>query len=762
MRHTVHKLLALALCLALLCTAALATMQESGTAGLKLADEVSYAHTSWSNDQKEGQYLQEHYLTYTTGGAVRPLVVYGSTLYGRSPMDYAAKFLAEQDLTLVAGVNGAFFDMATGIPYGLVVTDGILRSSGNISSIGFFADGKTIIGTPELHVKLTLAGAEQEIFYNKALTKDNGIGLYSADYDTATKNSVSAYNVILQPLTGKAELTMAGTLSATVLGAQEKTSSCQIPEGCFVLSVAEDTRYPSALSALQALKTGDVVQITTTCDSTWSGVQSACGGGELLVENGVAVKTFTLDTADKLRARTAAGLKADGTLILYTVDESSVSAGLTLPLLAERMAKLGCVTAINLDGGGSTAVGVMYPGYTVGSTVNSPSDGKLRNCANFIFLARPVSTVAAQPQHLHLYPVSGTNVLPGAQITLTTKATGADYQATDLPSDVAYSTNGGTIENGVLTVSGTARVGALTVSTASGALQTSATYNVLTGVTGITLKKAGEKNNLKTLRLAGGTAVDLNAEATYAGMTVRSTDRSFTWAVSDGLGTVTADGVFTAADVNKPLEGTLTVSYGSTKTELPVTISPSNPFTDVKGHWAERMINSLYFDGVVTGSTQKDGTMIYRPDDSMTRQEFIVALMRYLGTNLSDYRSTTLPFADNSKIAKWAGDAMKAAYAMGYLTGSSSDGKLYAKPADTISRQEAMVILSRTLERGAESTVDLDRQFSDAGQIAKWAREPLAQMLQSGIISGSNGKLNPTGKVTRAQVAKMLYTMQQQ
>ena len=41
MRHTVHKLLALALCLALLCTAALATMQESGTAGLKLADEVS-------------------------------------------------------------------------------------------------------------------------------------------------------------------------------------------------------------------------------------------------------------------------------------------------------------------------------------------------------------------------------------------------------------------------------------------------------------------------------------------------------------------------------------------------------------------------------------------------------------------------------------------------------------------------------------------------------------------------------------------------
>ena len=34
-----------------------------------------------------------------------------------------------------------------------------------------------------------------------------------------------------------------------------------------------------------------------------------------------------------------------------------------------------------------------------------------------------------------------------------------------------------------------------------------------------------------------------------------------------------------------------------------------------------------------------------------------------------------------------------------------------------------------------------------------------AQMLQAGIISGSNGKLNPTGKVTRAEVAKMLYML---
>ncbi len=758
---TIHKLLALALCLALLCGAVSATMRETGTSGLKLADEVTYTHTSWSNDQKEGQYLQEHTLTYTAGGAVRPMVVYGDTLYGRSPMNYAAKFLEDKNLVLVAGVNGSFFDMNNGIPYGLIVTEGILRSSGNISSIGFFADGKTVIGTPELKVTATIGGTEQEIFYNKALTRDNGIGLYSRDYDTATKSSLKSYNVVLQPLSGKAELTMTGTLSATVRAVQDKTASCDIPEDCFVLAIAEDSRYASALDTMKALKTGDVVQITTTCNAAWSAVQYACGGGEMLVENGVPATDFKLDTAEKFRARTAAGLKTDGTLILYTVDESDISAGLTLPLLAERMSKLGCVTAINLDGGGSTAAGVVYPGYSTGATVNSPSDGKLRGCANFIFLTR-TATTAGQPQRLHLYPLSGTNVLPGARVTLTAKASDANYQAADLPGDVTYSTNGGVVESGVLNVGSTARAGTLTVSATSGALQTSTTYTVLNDVSAITVQRADAKSALTALRCAGGSSTALKASATWSGMEVLAQNISFTWAVSDGLGTVSADGVFTAADVSKPTDGTLTVSYGTAKTEIPVTISPANPFTDVKGHWAEEMINSLYFDGVVTGSTQKDGTMIYRPDDSMTRQEFVVALMRYLGTNLSDYENTKLPFADSSKIAKWASDAMKAAYAMGYLTGSSSDGKLYAKPADTISRQEAMVILSRTLPESTTSADDLEKRFSDADKVAKWAREPLAQMLQAGIISGSNGKLNPTGKVTRAQVAKMLYQLQQQ
>lgn len=78
-------------------------------------------------------------------------------------------------------MNGSFFDMSTGIPYGFLVTDGVLRTSGNVNSVGFFKNGSAIIASPDLHVLLTGgAFSDTEIFYNKVLTTTNGIGLTRA------------------------------------------------------------------------------------------------------------------------------------------------------------------------------------------------------------------------------------------------------------------------------------------------------------------------------------------------------------------------------------------------------------------------------------------------------------------------------------------------------------------------------------------------------------------------------------------------------
>ena len=475
----------------------------------------------------------------------------------------------------------------------------------------------------------------------------------------------------------------------------------------------------------------------------------------MLVENGQVCTDFTLDSAKKMAARTAIGVTNDGSLILYTCDEAGNSDGLTLAQLAERMLALGCRTALNLDGGGSTAAGVTYPGYASGATANVPSDGKLRECANFIFLVRQKQDAGAASK-LYLYPFGG-YALPGAKISLTVKAADSSYMAAAVPTNVTFGgTNVTQTSGSTVTVEPGAR-GAATVTAMAGSLRANATFTIPTAPTSITIKHEGKNTPLTALHVAGGSKTDLTATAWYYGNEVYSADESFSWAVTGGIGEIDESGVFAAAKTGSDLNGTITVSYGETSFALKVTVGSSQPFADTKGHWAESYITDLYYAGTLQGST-KDGKLYYRPDASMTRQEFIVAMMRYLGTDLSAYQTVSLPFSDSSSIADWAKSAMQAAYSLGYLTGSKTNGQLLAKPGATISRQEAMTILSRTKDF-PEADLNTLSAFSDSGKIADWAKTALAQMAQQKIISGSKGKLNPTGKVTRAEVAKMLYML---
>ena len=71
-----------------------------------------------------------------------------------------------------------------------------------------------------------------------------------------------------------------------------------------------------------------------------------------------------------------------------------------------------------------------------------------------------------------------------------------------------------------------------------------------------------------------------------------------------------------------------------------------------------------------------------------------------------------------------------------------------------------MTILARSRALTSANAAATLGKFSDAAKVASWAQSPLAAMVEKGVISGSNGKLNPTGRVTRAEVAKMLYVLQ--
>ena len=91
--------------------------------------------------------------------------------------------------------------------------------------------------------------------------------------------------------------------------------------------------------------------------------------------------------------RTAIGKKADGTVVLFVVDgRAKESAGFSIPELQQVMRSLGCVDAINLDGGGSTTMYIKDQPFN--GVVNFPSDNKKwdhegeREVANAILLIK--------------------------------------------------------------------------------------------------------------------------------------------------------------------------------------------------------------------------------------------------------------------------------------------------------------------------------------------------------------------------------------
>ena len=109
-------------------------------------------------------------------------------------------------------------------------------------------------------------------------------------------------------------------------------------------------------------------------------------------------------------------------------------------------------------------------------------------------------------------------------------------------------------------------------------------------------------------------------------------------------------------------------------------------------------------------------------------------------------------FADVANEA-WYTDAVLKACAAGVLQG---DG-VNARPGDTITRQEAMVMLARVLElTGRSQGVST---FRDADQVADWAKGAVGAMAHAGYVQGSGGNIMPTAPITRAEVAVMLDNM---
>ncbi|MCC6621112.1 MAG: phosphodiester glycosidase family protein [Deltaproteobacteria bacterium] len=120
---------------------------------------------------------------------------------------------------------------------------------------------------------------------------------------------------------------------------------------------------------------GEPLMAWVDAGADWPEAHHALGAYPSLVTDGAVRVEPDRDTSffDSRHPRSALGLTADGVLLLVTVDgRTDAGVGMTMAALAQHMVNLGAVDAVNLDGGGSTAMWIR--GQSLDGIVNFPSD----------------------------------------------------------------------------------------------------------------------------------------------------------------------------------------------------------------------------------------------------------------------------------------------------------------------------------------------------------------------------------------------------
>lgn len=1004
MRTFFRRAAAFVLCAALLVPTALASDALGSriySYTLPICDDTSLTReVMWSASRSDLR--TENYVTYKPSASVSPKVSYGSSVLAKQTVSSMAKDLEKGGDRVLSGINGDYFVMATGNPLGLVVTDGVLRSSASyLSALGFRADGTAIIGKPDLTLRADFKGYSLKITDINKIRSTGGYYLFTDDFGATTQNTEPGVDIILSPVTkteGQAvtgadgvDLTTSNSLkigslvSCRVEKVVEATGATSIPQGKFILSIA-NTGGEWLQEMARSLQPGDTVNLEVySADTRWNTVDCAVGAMYWILSGGKVASGLDASTA---APRTAVGVKADGSVIFYTIDgrQSGYSVGATIQAVAQRLAELGCTEAVLLDGGGSTTLVSTYPDYGTSSIVNKPSEGTSRSVTNAIFLVSNLDPTG-KAARLYVTPTSLTLLAGAATQCVATCIDSGWYPMDSLPGAVTWSAEEGSVsDSGLFTAP--AKTGTYTVTAQSGGVSGSTRIQVYDTPDSIYVTNKATGKNVSSLTLTPGQKVDLDAAASYRTVGLTGDDTCFTWTVDPSLGTIDANGVFTAGNISgtgkikvaagkyavtmsvtvnappqvslladfegsstyftsssaklslertanqvqygrqslktdytlksgsavlsarqdltdtdrylslwvygdqsgntlsaafsdengQPLTQTLTTlnfagwkeitgavpagaaffqgltltgskaagtlwldqvtlsnqkerdsqapavslsvqgssvtakitdnaknalsqdritltvdgqsvpfSFNSSTGTLTATLSglgkdlhrvtvtaadccgnlgrgsvilegtSSNPFADMNGHWAAGMTGRLSQLGIISGVSAGNQTYFY-PNRSITRGDFALMTARWLGLDLDSYQNVQLPYADQSQIPSWDLNAVKALYQLGIMQGSQgSDGSLRANARASITRAEAMTILSRTQAKGyPEASLSA---FSDAGQVPAWAKAHVASLVGQQVVSGSNGQLRPQAPVSRAEVAKLLFTL---
>lgn len=710
-------------------------------------------------------------------------IVYSNGISNAETVGTMASNLRNMGYQVLAGINGDIFDTLSKAPKGFTMHDGNILSSGYASEKVLVFDRENKASLQPSSVSFTLKGEiafkyEAPVVENTESVENTGntenignvltepnviktelvrtkiskpigfvnvphggakaLHLFNRNYAYSTKTIGKCIEVVIDcgnPY--NTQLRVGNTIKGTVKEVYKDARNTPIGENEIVLSTQADS---ATSGVLQTLVLGTEVEIETSSNGNvaFDNAKEALGVYYTILENGNFVTPGT-----NLNPRTALGIKADGSIVLYVLDGRSYNAkGLGLTELAKHMKSMGCIHVANLDGGGSSTFYARLPGKEDTAKRRNNPPGKERKVSNGFFLVYK-NKGDSEISNLAVYP-SQALLMPKAVVKLNTMGLNSNFETVARDLNPVYNLLD---DNGNIDYDGY-----YTAGEKGGVVRISARKDDAYAETKVTVVRNGLtiKPNLSSLKIKPKESKEIKMSVMQGSVNVISVPKSFEFSCDENIGSIDEYGIFTAVD--KQFEkGNIYVKFDSYSITIPVQVGEEQSnFTDVSGHWAENEIKDLVNKGLLNGI----GNNMFNPNGEVTRAQFAAILAKLSSDDISI--APKVYFKDISEDA-WYVNYIYWAVDQGVMKGV---GENEIAPNAYITREQMCVMLCNyAVLKGIQiPQLKENVNFNDKHLISTWAIDYVNTIAGGAIVNGTpEGNFVPKGSATRAESAKIIY-----
>jgi len=269
---------------------------------------------------------------------------------GLSALSEQVKLLPKDLGRPLAAINGDYYrdeGPYAGDPKGLQILRGELVSA-PCGWTCFWIDSS---GNPRMtnvnsRFEAVWPNGEKSTFGLNEERQKNGVVLYTTAVGASTRTKGGRDLILARNGTGPWLPLQVGQVYSARVKAIDADGNAPLTSETMVLSIG-----PQVALNLAHVQAGTVIQFSTSTAPGLTAVNTALSGGPALVRGGIALSR---DEVKVRNPRSAIGWNRDYFYILQ-VDgrQRNLSRGMTTNELASYMAKLGCDSAMSLDGGGS-------------------------------------------------------------------------------------------------------------------------------------------------------------------------------------------------------------------------------------------------------------------------------------------------------------------------------------------------------------------------------------------------------------------------